>query len=367
MDTSSDAGQPSVLPRGVVVLIGLACIVVTIAGIRSIAGLVGPVVLALMLTIAVHPLSRRLRKHGCPAWLATIALVLGVYGIIVFLFASVVFSVAQLATLMPQYADKFDAIVDDFRDFLSDRGIDSSSIHDMLANVDAGKLVSAAGSLLSGLMSATSALVLILTVALFMAMDAIGFGDRIGKLDRIRPNIAKALGDFAAGTRTYLVVSTVFGLIVAVLDVGALWLLGIPLPILWGLLSFITNYIPNIGFVIGVIPPALLALLDGGVGKMLVVIVVYSAINMIIQTGIQPKFIGDAVGLSTTLTFLSLVVWAWILGPLGAILAVPLTILVKCLLIDIDPTTRWMNYLIADSVDTVDQEPAPPPEGTENV
>ena len=92
-----------------------------------------------------------------------------------------------------------------------------------------------------------------------------------------------------------------------VLDTGALWLMAVPLPVLWGLLSFITNYIPNIGFIIVVIPPALLALLDGGPSKMILVIVVYSAINVIIQSVIQPKFVGDAVGLSTTLTFVSLV------------------------------------------------------------
>ena len=131
--------------------------------------------------------------------------------------------------------------------------------------------------------------------------------------------------------------TTVFGFIVAVLDSIALALLGIPLAITWGLLAFITNYIPNVGFIIGVVPPALLGLLTGGPQLMVVVIVVYCGLNFVIQSIIQPRFIGDAVGLSITVTFVALVFWAWLLGPLGAILAIPLTLLAKALLVDIDP------------------------------
>ncbi|BCN62030.1 hypothetical protein RE9431_04850 [Prescottella equi] len=160
-----------------------------------------------------------------------------------------------------------------------------------------------------------------------------------------------------------------FGLIVAVLDGGALWLMGVPLPVLWALLSFITNYIPNIGFVIGVIPPALLALLDGGPGLMVWVIVVYCVINFVIQSIIQPKFVGDAVGMSVTVTFLALVFWAWVLGPLGALLAIPMTLLVKAMLLDIDPASRWVNVLIGGDVRSVavaaEVDPPPPAPDTD--
>jgi predicted PurR-regulated permease PerM len=116
---------------------------------------------------------------------------------------------------------------------------------------------------------------------------------------------------------------------------------------LWGLLSFVTNFIPNIGFVIGVIPPALLALLEGGWGAALVVIGVYSGLNIIIQTFIQPRYVGASVGLSVEMTFLSLVVWAFLLGPLGALLAVPMTLLIRAVLIDPDPKVAWVTPLIS--------------------
>jgi predicted PurR-regulated permease PerM len=139
----------------------------------------------------------------------------------------------------------------------------------------------------------------------------------------------------------------VFGLIVAGLDVLALLILGVPLALVWGVLSLITNYIPNIGFVLGLIPPALLAFFEGGWELSLWVVAVYSVINLVIQAVIQPKIVGDAVGLSATLTFVSLIFWGWVLGPLGALLAVPMTLLAKSLLIDIDPSTRWADPLIS--------------------
>jgi AI-2 transport protein TqsA len=115
---------------------------------------------------------------------------------------------------------------------------------------------------------------------------------------------------------------------------------------LWGVISFITNYIPNIGFVLGVIPPALIGLLQGGWSLMFLVIALYSVINFVIQTLIQPKFVGDSVNLATTVTFLSMTIWTWIIGPLGAFLAIPLTLLTKALLVDIDPSTRWIGLLL---------------------
>jgi len=127
----------------------------------------------------------------------------------------------------------------------------------------------------------------------------------------------------------------------------ALFILGVPLALVWGVLSLITNYIPNIGFVLGLIPPALLAFFEGGWELTLWVIGVYTVINLVIQAVIQPKIVGDAVGLSATLTFVSLIFWGWVLGPLGALLAVPMTLLAKSLLVDIDPSTRWVDPLIS--------------------
>jgi predicted PurR-regulated permease PerM len=111
-------------------------------------------------------------------------------------------------------------------------------------------------------------------------------------------------------------------------------------------LSFVTNYIPNVGFIMAVLPPAALGLLSGGWGRLLAVVLVYWAINFVVQSVIQPMYVGDTVGLSPVVTFLALVFWAWVLGPLGALLAIPATLLVVALLVDVDPRASWASALL---------------------
>lgn len=125
-------------------------------------------------------------------------------------------------------------------------------------------------------------------------------------------------------------------------------MLGVPLALVFGLVSLIANYVPSVGFLIAMVPPALLALLHGGPGLMVAVVVSFGVINVVLQTFIQPRFVGGAVELSITVTFLSLVFWGWVLGPLGALLAIPLTLLVKALLVDTDPRASWIGALLAD-------------------
>ena len=119
---------------------------------------------------------------------------------------------------------------------------------------------------------------------------------------------------FTQGTRSYLLVSTVFGAVVALGDWIALTIIGVPAAALWGLLAFVTNYVPNIGFVLGVVPPALLGLLAGGWSELVAIVVVYSLLNFVVQTLVQPRFVGDSVGLSMTVTFIALLFWSWVLG-----------------------------------------------------
>ncbi|MDX6294931.1 MAG: hypothetical protein QOH50_4006 [Kribbellaceae bacterium] len=364
------------LPRGVVVLLGVASAVLTAAGLRSFAGIAGPVFLALVMTIAVSPLRTLLIRRGVPGWVAALIALVTEIAFLLGLAAALAFSIARLATLLPGYQDKLTELVAAGRGWLADRGVGDQQLQAALAKFDFGKLFGVLQSWLTGLLGIFSNLAFIVVLLFFMGIDATRFAQRLRQMARVRPELAAALVGFARGTTQYLIVSTVFGLVVALVDVAVLYLLDIPLPWLWGLLAFITNYIPNIGFIIGVVPPALLGLLEHGLSTMLWVIVGYSVVNFVFQSIIQPKVVGDAVGLSTTLSFLSLVFWAWILGPLGAVLAIPLTLLVKALLLDVDPSTRWLSGLIsggrqlpeptADTADTGDTAPTdrPQSEGT---
>lgn len=333
------------------VLLAAAAGVVVVAGLRAAATLIAPIVLALVLVVAVSPIQYRLRRRGCPGWLATTLLLVAMYGLIAVSGLILVASIGRLAGLVPRYTDAAEDLAAAGIDWLGGLGVTPDEAQALLQKLDPGSLVGLAGSLIGSLAGVLSNLVFLFALLFFMAAEASGYPRRMRAIARARPAFARALWEFARGTRRYLLVATVFGLIVAALDGVALWLMGVPLPLLWALLAFITNYIPNVGFVIGLLPPALLALLEGGPGLLLLVIVVYSVINFVLQSLIQPKVIGASVDLSSTVTFLALVFWAWVLGGLGALLAVPLTLLAKALLIDAAEQTRWVGNLVAAKSD----------------
>ena len=341
-------GRRWALPRGVIILLGIASLVVTVAGIRAMAWLIGPVFLALIIVIAVTPLQDWMLRKGLPRWLSVLALLVGVYAILLGVALIMIISVARLGSLVPQYASQADTLLHSLEGTLRRFNVSSDELRAALQSVNWGKIAGLVGAMLAGVAGLLSNLVFLLALLLFLSVEANGVGGRLESIASDRPEIAAALGDFARGTRSYLVVTTIFGLIVAVLDSVALAIMGIPLAVTWGLLSFITNYIPNIGFILGVIPPALIGLLQGGPGLMITVIIVYSVLNFIVQSLIQPRFIGDSVGLSVTITFLTLFLWTWLIGPLGAILAIPLTLLAKALLVDVDPGASWADAFLRD-------------------
>jgi predicted PurR-regulated permease PerM len=360
----SIAAGRSAPPRAALVLTGAAAAVVIAAGLRAANGLLAPMLLALVLTIAVAPLRGAAIRRGVPSWGATVIVLVATYGIVLFLTVSVAAAIVQLAATLPQYADDARELTDRVRDGLAGLGMAKAPTGAAVGQLDLGKLTGLLSGILSGLLEVLSSFFFLATLLFFLTSDAATAQRRTDLLRRSRPALMDALGGFVHATQRYLIVSAVFGGIVAVLDTGALWLLGVPLAALWGLLSFVTNFIPNVGFVIGLVPPALLALLDGGWQKMVSVILVYCVLNVVIQTLIQPRYVGDSVGLNTTVTFLSLAVWTFILGSLGALLAVPMTLLVRALLVDSDDSLRWVHLLIGsappstDDVDHADVEPA---------
>ena len=248
--------------------------------------------------ISVSPIRTWVEKRGAPRWLAATIAILSVYLILVLMALALVVSAAKLAQLVPDYSARLTDLAESVGQQLANLGVSSAQIDSMVSSLDFGRVFSIATNILSGSFSVLTNIFLIATLAVFLAMDAGNFPRHLQEAREARPAVVDAIESFIVGTRRYFAVSTVFGLIVAVIDTIALAIMGVPAAIVWGVLAFVTNFIPNIGFVIGLVPPALLALLDGGWTEMIAVIIVYSVINVGIQSGIQPKIVGDALGLS---------------------------------------------------------------------
>jgi AI-2 transport protein TqsA len=334
------------MPRGLVLLLGAGAAVITVAGIRAAAWLVAPTLLALVIVVVVSPVIKWLRGRGVPAWAATLALVLLVYGVLVAFGMVVIVSFANLAALLSQYGDRFHALVADVTELMGRFGVGPAQLRYVAEALDVGKLLSTLGALLVDLTGMTTSVVFLLGLLLFLSVEASGIDRRLLELAAYRRHASVAMQGFARRTRRYLVATTIFGLIVAALDAVALAWVGIPLVVLWGLLAFVTNYVPNVGFVLGLLPPALLALVISGWQLMLIVILVYTVVNFVAQSLIQPRYVGDAVGLSAVTTFMAMAFWAWVLGPLGLLLAIPATLLIMAVLVDIDPRANWVAALI---------------------
>lgn len=341
-----DTTSRNPLPRGLLILVGAAAMVIVAAGIGAIGWLIAPAFLAWVIVIVIAPVGHRLRAVGLPPWLATVVLVLLVYGVVVVMAGVLVLSAARLATVLPQYAAEANGMLRALGATLGSYGVGADQVRALVAGLDIGKVAVFIGALLSGVVGLATNLVFLLSLLLFISLEASGADLRVAAMVGDRPLLGAALANFTKGIRRYLVVTTVFGVILGALDTVALAVLGIPLAITWGLLAFITNYIPYVGFWLGVLPPAVLALLVGGPRLLIIVVLIYLVLNFVFTSLLQPRFVGDAVGLSITVTFVALVFWGWLLGPVGAVLAVPMTLLVKALLVDSDPNAGWMNALL---------------------
>jgi AI-2 transport protein TqsA len=357
--------RPTLMPRALMILLGLAAATIATLGMKAIAGIIAPTFLALVLVVCVQPLRRWIVGKGLPGWLAALVTILSVYLILITLIVAMAVCVAKLATLAPSYTNQANDVADQVVNWLKNLGVDQSQINEVAQNLDFGKLFGLATTILGSVLSILSDLLFIGLVTLFLAFDNENFLRTLRQAGGDRPNVVTALTTFAGSVRTYFIVATIFGLIVAVLDTGALYLLGIPAAVVWGVLAFVTNFIPNIGFIIGLVPPAILGLLQGGWKLAIGVIVIYCVINFILQSVLQPKFQGDALGLTTTLTFLALVFWTFVLGPLGAILALPITMLVKAILVDVDPELAWLGRLLSGEAEKPKEAPDDPPEEQE--
>lgn len=343
------APTPGNSSSGTKVLISLAAAVIVLFGLSRISSIVGPVFLALVLTICVYPIKVRLLNRGVPAAVATLATILSVYAMIGALIAALWVSAVQFTKLLPQFAPQIAQLHADLRIFLhDDLGIGEDQVRSIVDSIDLGFLLNAAYNLLGSAMNIGSGTVFLLLLILFMSIDAAYYPTIMAVVKQKRAPVVEALGNFAKLSRSFMVMTTIFGAIVAILNLILLLALGVPGAGLWAMLAFVCGFIPFIGFWISLVPAAIMALLAGGLPSFIAVVAFYGVINSLIQSIIQPKFVAGSVNLNMTLTFLSVIFWSALLGPLGALMAVPLTLFARAILVDSHPESAWLRPLIGD-------------------
>ncbi|MEB0286350.1 MULTISPECIES: AI-2E family transporter [unclassified Cryobacterium] len=339
-------------PRGTLLLVGLAAATITAIGMSSIRGILAPVLLTLVLSICAHPVRVRLEKRGVPHGLATGSVILVVFALLSGFFYVVIVAISQFVSMLPGYAAEIHDLGVSLGEFLNTIGIGDAQIQAMTEGFTPSRFVPYLSGFLGSFFGIVGFLVIVLTMLILMSSDASYAHTILGQLSQRRPGLVDALKVFAANVRRYMIVTTVLGLVQGFLNTIALWILQVPAALLWGLLAFLCSFIPNIGYFFAITPPVVFGYLVGGWPTVIAVIIVYGVINGGVQSIIQPKAVGSAVSLNQTITFFSVLFWAVVIGPIGAILAIPLTLLARTFLVDSDPDVAWVRPAFGPTVET---------------
>ena len=354
-DAVTRAAQPAPPPAispSLRVLLVLAATVVVLAGVYFARSLIGPLALAIVLVVICEPVRRPLERRGWPRWTGTTAVILLAYLVLAIMGVLLWVAGVQFAGLVSDYLDQLRGSLDDFLAWLQSVGLDQQATDAAASVLDPTALLRVVGSVGGTVIGVVTALFFVVSYIIFTAADAARYRDAERVFGAGRRPVLARIGRLNTGVRRYYVVNASFGAVVAIIDGLALWALGVPAPIVWAVLAFVTNFIPNIGFVLGLIPPAVLAFVVGGWPLLLAVIAIYCVVNVVLQVLVQPKFVSDAVDLSLTLSFFSVVFWTFVIGPLGAILSIPLTLFVRTLVLEGDPGSLWLRWLSGDRTAT---------------
>lgn len=353
----ANVNSKAIVPPIAIAIMTFAALMIALLAMRSVGEILAPILLALILAICMTPLLNWFVKKGAPGWLAlviTIGLVVILLLLLVWMVGS---SVQGFFDGISAYDQRLEEIQRALGGALNDLGVNTEDLAAIPELTQPAKILQLIAGFVGGIVSGLSNWGLILMVSVFFLVEALSMPHKMASVAaREDDPRVKWLFGLVKSLREYMVINASVGALAAGINTLLLWALGIEFAILWGILSFFLSFVPSVGFLISVIPPALLAFIQFGTTQMLIVIVAYVVINFLVDNVIKPRFIAHDLNISATVTFLSLIIWGWVLGPAGAILAVPMSIIVQAILASREES-RWLAYLMGTG-----QEPFRPEE-----
>jgi len=327
------------------VIIVTAAMVVIIAGMKQAAPLLVPFLLSVFIAVISFPFMSSLQQKGLPKALA-IVVVIALVILLGFGFAVLVgSSLSSFSQSLPDYQQKITAQWLLLLQWFDGKGIAiDENVREM---INPGAAVAFLSSILKGFGSVLTNSFLILLMVVFLLMEAAGLTQKFSGISEtgIKDDDAEFAQVFVDKLRHYMSIKTIISIATGLVIGVSLWLIGVDYPVLWGVLAFMLNFVPNIGSIIAAVPAVMLTLVQMGVSPAILVALVYLVTNIVIGSFIEPKYMGRGLGLSTLVVFVSLVFWGWVLGPVGMLLSVPLTITVK-LALDSKAETVWLGHLL---------------------
>ena len=329
-------------------LIGLASTFIIIAGIQNLAFILNPILLSIVITITVLPLPLRLARRGLSGGVSlalTFAAVLAVIALVLLL---LFVGLAELADTMPviQQAVVADTAAVDTAALPTFAGVSIADVQEAINGfITSQRLTTLATVMLSALFTGISQAFLVLLIFAFMLSSALALpsGARLG-LSAQHPVIQR-VASLTEDVRQYITLTTIVNFLVGIGNTILLLVLGVDLALLWGLLAWFMGYVPAVGFWIAMLPPLLLAYVEHGFTPALIVFVGYVVINGSVENIVKPRLMGQRLSISPVVVVISLFVWGWLLGAVGAILSIPLTLLIFSILEGFD-STKWISLIL---------------------
>jgi predicted PurR-regulated permease PerM len=350
-----------------------ASLVIVVAGLREIKPIVLPLVVACLLSVLSSPLLGWLIVRRVPKFISVLVTVLSNVAVLVVLLLLVGGSLRAFSNTLPVYQERLETKARDTFNWLELRGINTSefnwlregSLDDAtlgplstesptdppvdnpgLGLINIASLVDVLASTLRGLASLMAMAFLIFVMMVFILFEASGFPHRLELALGWEKKELRRMWRAKREIQHYLGIKTIISLATGTLIYLWVVFMGVEFPLLWGLIAFLLNYIPSLGSIIASIPATVITLIETGPGKALLVLLGYLLVNVVFGNVIEPHLMGRQFGISTLVVFLSLVFWGWVWGPVGMLLSVPLTMILKIML-EHTEDMRWIAQLIS--------------------
>jgi predicted PurR-regulated permease PerM len=328
-------------------MIVAAAFVIIVAGMRAAADIIVPFLLSVFIAVVATPAFIAMRRRRVPTTIALLILVALLLVVTLIGVGVLSRSLNGFAADLPQYQMSLEEQTQSLRAWLDEHDIElfAPVLGDTLNPQAAVRFAGSTVTAMSGLLS--NAFIIIL-IAIFILLEVTLLPAKVRSLPGLSDETWKRLNEIVDDVRRYMALKTLISLATGALVATFLAALGVNYALLFGLLAFVLNYVPNIGSFIAAIPAVLLALVQFDVVYALVVAGGYVFINVIIGNVVEPRFLGNRLGLSPLIILLSLIFWGWVLGPVGMLLSVPLTMTTKVAL-EGSRETRWIPLLMAGS------------------
>jgi len=327
--------------RYILIVVGL---VIGVAGMRAAEAIIVPLLFSAFLAIIISTPVFWLRRKRVPDLAAVFLVVLGLLALGLGFAGLLGTSLQDFSEALPRYQALLTKEIAPLLRWVQGLGIELSE-ETFLQYVDPGASMRLVANMLSGLGAILSNTFLILLTVIFILLEASSFPIKMEMAFDDPKGASQQFSKLTTAINHYLGIKTVMSLGTGVTVTLFVALLGIDFPLIWGLLAFLLNYIPNLGSIIAAVPAVLLGYLQFGLTRALLVGLGYALINIIFGNLIEPRLMGRKLGLSTLVVFLSLVFWGWVWGPVGMLLSVPMTMVVKIAL-ESSPSTQWISILL---------------------